>query len=351
LTKQLHAIATTTAVSASALARIVVREVIRHHGIPATLLSDRDPRFTAHLWRNIWETFQTKLLMSTSFHPQTDGQTERDNRTLEDMLRAYICSLQDDWEEYLPLVEIAYNSSVQASTGHAPYYLSTGREFPTFLSRAMEKISDSPSEAAQVMFRKWHNALEQAKLHMKAAQERQAKWANEYRRDLQYAVGTQVLLSTENLRSTILVGAPKFLPKFMGPYTITRVISPTAYELQLPSTFRIHPVFHIHLLKPYHDGRRFLPTRITEAPAEPELVEGDDNVHWEVESILRKRTLGRTVQYLVKWKGFNMEENTWEPLENLERADEAIQDFEMRRQVAPRSVRAAIPSSRRRTRQ
>ncbi len=347
LSKQVHATPTHTEVTASDLARIFIREVVRLHGVPATLVSDRDARFTAHLWRAIWEAFQTKLHMSTSFHPQSDGQTEKANQTLEDMIRAYVNPVHDDWDIYLPLVEIAYNSSVQASTGYSPFYLSSGREFPTFLSRAMEKIAGSSTPAAKSMLDQWHSALENAKQHIKAAQERQARWANEYRRDLTFEVGDKVMLSTENLRSTILRGAPKLLPKFLGPFRITKVISRTAYELQLPSTYRIHPVFHIHLLKPWRDGRQVLPSRIIEPPAEPELIEGDDRTFWEVESILGKRRLGHSVQYLVKWKGYSLEENTWEPLENLTHADEAIQEFEQRQH---RRVHSAVPAPLRRSR-
>lgn len=352
LTKQFHAIPTVTACTASDLARIFVREVIRHHGVPRSLLSDRDPRFTAHLWRNTWELFQTKLLMSTAYHAQTDGQTERANRTLEDMLRAYVNGSQDDWDEYLPLVEVAYNSSVQASTGHAPYYLSSGREFPTILSRAMEKIADAPNQPAAVMMDKWHKALESAKQHMKSAQERQARWANEHRRDLRFAAGDKVWLSTENLRDTVLVGAPKLLPKFIGPCSIKRVLSSTAYELALPERWRqLHPVFHIHLLKPYRDGREVLPTRFIPELLEPEFVEDDEREHWGVETILRKRRRGRTVEYLVQWENLPQAEATWEPLDNLQNAQQAIEDFERRMQQQQRRapslrLRNPAPSSR-----
>jgi hypothetical protein len=344
LTKQLHCIATVTSVSAAQLAEIFLREVIRHHGVPSSLLSDRDPRFTAHLWRNIWQLFQTKLLMSTSAHPQTDGQTERANRTIEDMLRAFVDAKQDDWDEYLPLVEMAYNGSVQASTGFAPYYLNTGHELPTFLTRAMEKLAESPSEAAQDMVRRWHQALTTAKQHIEAAQKRQAHYANEHRRELRFQVGTRVLLSTENLRPAHIVGAPKFMPKFIGPYAIKRVLSPTAYELELPPSFKVHPVFHIHLLKPYRDGRERFPDRLFSPPPDPELIEGDDRDHWEVESILARRGVGRRVQYLVKWKGYSVDENTWEPLDNLQNADDAIQEFEQRQREPIQ--RAQLPAPR-----
>jgi len=139
------------------------------------------------------------------------------------------------------------------------------------------------------------------------------------------------LLSTENLRSSTLVGAPKFLSKFIGPFPIRKVISPTAYELQLPLLLkRIHPVFHIHLLKLYINGRERFPQRIAVERPEPEMLVDDAEPVWEVESILKKKGRGRYIQYLVKWKDYPIEEATWEPLRNLENSNEAIQEFEER---------------------
>lgn len=344
LTKQFHAIATRTNAGASELASICLREVIRHHGVPSSIVSDRDPRFTAHFWRNLWELFETKLHMSTSDHPQTDGQTERANRTIEDMLRAYTNSRQDNWDEYLPCVEIAYNKSVQASTGYAPYYLNTGREFPSVITRALDDISSIRNEAASSIAQRWNTALEDAKQHLLQAQQRQARYADQHRRELQFQVGDRVLLSTENLRSSLLVGASKLLSKYIGPYTIKRVISRTAYELDLPPTMRMHPVFHIHLLKPHVNAREHFPERIQDerpGPDEDELIDSEEP-RWEVESILRKRTRGRNnIEYLVKWLGYPIEEATWEPLANVDRAEEAIQEFEQQqaRAVRQRAVR------------
>ena len=115
-------------VTAPKLAKIVLREVCRLHGIPESILSDRDPRFTAHFWRALWDQLGTKLVMSTAYHPQTDGQTERANRTLEEMLRSYVNITQSDWDEHLSVLEMAYNNSKQISTGFSPFYLNTGQE-------------------------------------------------------------------------------------------------------------------------------------------------------------------------------------------------------------------------------
>jgi hypothetical protein len=101
--------------------------------VPKSIVSDKDPRFTSKFWQELWKLCGTQLKMSTAYHPQTDGQTERSNRTLEDILRHYVSAEQDDWDEHLTAAEIAVNSSVQAATGFSPYYLNFGDHpvFPT----------------------------------------------------------------------------------------------------------------------------------------------------------------------------------------------------------------------------
>jgi hypothetical protein len=183
------------------------------------------------------------------------------------------------------------------------------------------------------MVTQWEAALVDAKENLQKAQQRQAHYADQHRRDLQFKVGDSVMLSTENIRSTasIMTGAPKLLPKFIGPFRVKKVISPTAYELDLSNTaLQIHPVFHVHLLKPYRDSSAIFPARIQELRPEVDPAEFNDagEAQYEVERILRKRRRGRSIEYLVKWQGWPLEEVTWEPLENLQNCQDAIDDFE-----------------------
>lgn len=347
LTKQFHAIASVVECTASDLAQIVMREVIRHHGLPKSIVSDRDPRFIAHFWDCLWKLLGTHLAKSTSYHPQSDGQTERDNRTLIEMLRAFVDAEQDDWDELLPLMEMAYNDAVQASTGFAPYYLNTGRTLNNTLRLATERIADASAPAAGELLRRWEAALLQAKQHMQAAQERQKHQADKHRRDLQFKVGDQVWLSTRTLRDKG-IGAAKFFPRFRGPHRVKRVISPDAYELELDSSMRIHPVFHVSELKPWIDNMATFPERVpTFARPAPEIVEREDGAEpeWIVEKILAWRLFrNRDLQYLVKWKGFPIEESTWEPISNLTGSQELIQEFEERSRNRPaqRTIRSRV---------
>jgi hypothetical protein len=333
LSKMIHATATHTTCTASGLARIMMNEVARHHGLPKSIVSDRDPRFIAHFWQSLWEMLGTKLNMSTSYHAQTDGQTERANRTLEDALRAYVNSQQDNWDELLPLMEMAYNNSIQASTGFSPYFLNNGREMATCLSRSMQKADILHSApAAGETLKRWEEALNTAKEHILKAQERQKKYADRHRRSLTFGIGDRVLLSTENLRER-MNGAPKLLERFIGPYAVKRVISSTAYELDLPKSMRLHPVFHVHLLQPYIDSKAAFPDRVPyHARPAPAVQNDETEPEWEIEAVLNKRTRGRKIYYLVSWKGYPMEEASWEPEDHLANAKQIIAEFEEREQ-------------------
>ena len=126
-TKSAHFLAVRMTFSLEILCRLYIREIVRLHGVPVSIVSDRDPRFTAHFWKNFQKAMGTRLTMSTTFHPQTDGQSERTIQVLEDMLRACVLDHHDSREEHLPLVELAYNNSYQASIQMAPYEALYGR--------------------------------------------------------------------------------------------------------------------------------------------------------------------------------------------------------------------------------
>jgi hypothetical protein len=262
LTKMVHYVATTTNVTAPQLATLFMREVVRLHGVPEAILSDRDPRFTAHFWRAFWSQLGTTLTMSTAYHPQTDGQTERANRTLEEMLRSRINFAQTDWDEHLSMAELAVNNAQQASTGFSPFYLNYGKEVELPLDRAVAELRPTNNPEAATRIRRLHDDLARAHENLERAQQRQARYANQHRRDVTFKVGDQVLLSTEHLK---MLGSEKRTPKFtfryLGPFKIKRVVNANAYELDLPPTMQIHPVLNIDRLKQYRDGRLAFPDR------------------------------------------------------------------------------------------
>lgn len=332
LSKMAHYAPTTTNVTAPQLATIFMREVVRLHGVPESILSDRDPRFTANFWRAFWQQLGTTLTMSTAYHPQTDGQTERANRTLEEVLRAYVNFKQDDWDERLSAVELAVNNSVHASTGFTPFHLNSGQEVLMPLDHAIAGVRPSNNPEAAQRLEQLRKDLEQARKNIERAQQRQAHYADQHRRDVSFKVGNKVLLSTEHLK---LVGprnaqrSPKFTYKFLGPFTVKRVVNDNAYELELPASLQIHPVLNISRLKAYRDGQQLFPSRrAPDSRPPPETILEDGAEVFEVEEIIGRRGQGQRTQYLVKWRGYPHWESTWEPLAKLADASEAIEAFE-----------------------
>ena len=242
LTKMVHYVATTTNVTAPQLATIFMREVVRLHGVPESILSDRDPRFTAHFWRAFWEQLGTTLTMGTAYQPQTDGQTERANRTLEELLRSVVNFHQTDWDEHLAAAELAVNNAVQASTGFTPFYLNSGQQASLPLDQAIVGLRPSSNPEASDRIRRLKADLARAREHIERAQQRQAKYADQHRRAVTFKVGDSVLLSTEHLK---MQGAdkrtPKFAAKFIGPFVVKRVVNDNAYELDLPRSSAFIP--------------------------------------------------------------------------------------------------------------
>src|SRR5947209_10264688 len=126
LSKQDHFQVVTTNITAPETARVFIDSVFKLHGLPQVIVCDRDARFTSNFWQALFKLLNTRLAMSTAFHPQTDGQTERTNRTLEQILRNYVSYRQDDWDQHLTMAEFAYNNSKQASTSLSLFYLNYG---------------------------------------------------------------------------------------------------------------------------------------------------------------------------------------------------------------------------------
>ena len=167
--------------------------------------------------------------------------------------------------------------------------------------------------------------LKMATDSISAAQDRQAKYANQHRRDDSFDVGDRVLLSTKNLQLQ-QASTKKFLPRFLGPFKVGEVVSPVAYKLELPDSMKIYPVFHSSLLTRYMSDSGDLQRTSPMQPPAPVIV--DDQPEFEVERILDRRVYRGKIQYLVNWLGFSEYDSTWEPVHNLTHSKQAIQSFE-----------------------
>jgi transposase InsO family protein len=304
LTKMAHFVPCTKDVTAEGTADLFVREVVRLHGYPLEIISDRDSKFASKFWQRLFEQLGVQQRMSTAFHPQTDGGTERLNRILEEYLRAFINPEQNDWDRWLPLAEFAYNNSKQESVGYTPFFLNYGMH--PRLPVAPVGTDVGGKSGAELAVQLGQHVVH-AKSLLQAAQQRQKHFADKRRREVQFAVGDLVMLDTKHIKLRT-PGAHKLMPKYIGPFKVLDTCGPVAYRLQLPDVMRrMHPVFHVSLLHKYReDGRR--------QPPPPPISFGEED-WFEIESILGERviTKGRrkVTQYLCAFKGYGPEDNEW----------------------------------------
>lgn len=256
--KMAHFIPTTNQINAERLASLLWVHVVKYHGIPRTIVSDRDPRFTSAIWRNLMKGWGSELRMSTSYHPQTDGQTENANKTLEIMLRAYVNENQTDWDDYLPAAEMAFNNSVNESTGTSPYYIVYGLypDSPTSLL-AIAADEDSGHPRVQQIREKVKDVHQFVCQNLKKAQKRQKRQADKHRRPANFSVGDLVLVKANFLQRQVDGPVPKLKEQWIGPFPIEEKCSANTYRVQLPESRQIHPVLNAEVL------RKFRPRRTT----------------------------------------------------------------------------------------
>jgi len=300
-------------------------KVIALHGVPDSIVSDRDPRFKSAFWQSLMKLLGVKLNISSAYHAQTDGQTERTNRTLEHILRPYCSYDQDNWDELLPMAEFAFNNAPSATTGVSPFQANYGRHprTPSTLGISVPApASVTLADDLRAIHQDMHDRIIKAQAHQK-------EHADKRRSDLDFNIGDKVLLSTENIKTTR--PSKKLDFRRAGPFKIIAKVGNVSYKLDLPASMAaLHPVFHISMLEPYHDPSSGSVLPRTPAPPPPEVI--NNTPEYEVERILAKRTYRRQVQYLVKWLGYPLHEATWEPAANLEHSPRLVQEFEARTQ-------------------
>jgi len=248
LTKSAHFLPVRTTHSAEILAQLYVREIVRLHGVPESIISDRGSVFTSRFWKSFQRAMGSGCSYSSPFHPQMDGQMERVNQVLEDMLRACIIDFQGSWEDHLPLVEFAYNNSYQSTIGMAPFKALYGRpcRSPICWAEPEDSLLLGPD-----MIRQTSEMVARIRDRILTAQSRQKSYADQRRRPLEFEVGDFVMLKVSLMKGVRRFGKRgKLALRYIGPFRVIARIGAVSYRLDLPAELAdVHDVFHVSMLR------------------------------------------------------------------------------------------------------
>src|SRR6266704_2789696 len=313
-----------TTVTGPGVAQLYMDHVFQWFGLPRKIISDRDPRFTSHFGRALTAKLGLQQNLAPAFHPQTDGLSERKNQWVEQYLRLVTSAQPEDWTHWLPIASAVHNNRRNSTTNLSPNQILLGYDITLNPEVEFQSTNETVEERLETMKQKREQAIE-------ALNETARKSGTP---TAQYKKGQKVWLEGANLKMPHQ--KTKLLPKRYGPFTITKEVSPVAYQLGLPPTWTIHDVFHASLLSPYSETTAHGPN-YSRPP--PDLIAGE--AEYEVEQIRSHRRHGRarTLQYLIKWKGYPESDNTWEPADQVH-APELVKAYH--RQAPLTSIKAAV---------
>jgi hypothetical protein len=270
--------------------------------------------------KNLCKALGTTRSLSTAYHPQTDGQTERINQEIETFLRHFCNVEQDDWVDWLAIAEFQYNDKTHSATQQTPFFLNYGRH-----PWKGEAQRPSPQPAVEEFIKDLNRTRTEAQAALQEAQyQAKEQYDRNKQRSRNYKIGDQVLLEGTNI--TTKQPTKKLAPKRYGPFKIIEIVGQGAYRLELPDNWIIHPVFNEALLTPFRKPE--FPQQEGQEPWIPDIVGEEEE--YEIEEIRDSRRRGRGVQFLTHWKGYPDEEDTWIPKSHLQNASEVLEEFHKR---------------------
>jgi transposase InsO family protein len=335
LTKWAIFIPTTTTLTSAQLAELLIDRLISQHGLPDAIVSDRGSKFTSKLWRYFMSRLGVNLRLSTAFHPQTDGQTERVNQVLEQYLRIFTSYNQDDWSTLLPQASLCYNNSIHSAIQLSPFFANYGYH-PRVLDELKPTTTSEVPEGHRIA-----ESLVAVHNHCSAnIAEANLIYAKAYDKNHSdappYRVGDRVMLSMENIKTTRPM--KKLDVRQSGPFEVLSVIGTHAYKLKLPDSAKIHDVFHVSLLRPFTS-----PTYPGQYLEPPTPIETEQDLEYEVSAIVDSR-LSRSgkLEYLVEWLGYEGTQDhvSWEPIGNLTGSTDHVASFHLANPLKPSTAKA-----------
>ncbi|GJT19478.1 putative reverse transcriptase domain-containing protein [Tanacetum coccineum] len=291
------------------LARLYLNRIVARHGIPVSIICDRDGRFTSNFWKSFQKALGTDISMSTAYHPETDGQSERTIQTLEDMLRACVIDFGKGWVKHLPLAEFSYNNSYHASIKAAPYEALYGRKCrsPVCWAEVGEAQLTGPE-----LIQETTEKIILIKQRIQAAQDRQKSYADLKRKPMEFEVRDRVMLKVSPWKGVVRFGKRgKLNPRYVGPFKVLAKVGKVAYRLELPQELsRVHHTFHVsNLKKCYADEPLVMPLEGIHVDDKLQFVEELVEI---MEREIKRLKRSRIPLVKVRWNSRRGPEFTWE---------------------------------------
>jgi hypothetical protein len=290
-------------------------QVYKLHGLPKCIISDRDKIFTSKLWQELFKLTDTQLMMSSSYHPQTDGQTERLNQCLENFFHCTVHACPTKWFRWLPLAEFWYNTTFHSALGRSPFEALYGHP-PRHFGISASSACAVPDLEFWLQERETMTSLLRQQLIR--AQERMKKQADKHRSERSFSVGDSVFLKLQPYVQTSLAArsSQKLAFRFFGPYKLLARVGEVAYKLDLPATSKIHNVVHVSQLKLRLPASQSVSADIS-------LLCLDDFAILQLQQVLARRQIQRggvmVPRALVQWTGLQPSAVTWEDEHSLRR--------------------------------
>jgi hypothetical protein len=319
LTKGVILMPCTKTITSEGVAKLLLGNLYKRFGLPDKIISDRGPQFASKAFKELMKLLGIKSALSTAYHPQTDGTTERVNQEIEAYLSIYCTSHPEEWPTAIHTLEFTHNNRRHVDRQKTPFELMFG-DSPIAVPNSFENTKfPAIEDKMEILIRNREEALAAHELARTRMIDRRKSTFIPFKK------GDRVWLDTRNLKTN---HHKKIAPKREGPFEITEVIEPITYRLNLPTTWRIHNIFHAGLLRQYKEtevyGANF------QRPL-PEVIEGEEV--YEVENILKHRRRGRGHQYYVKWKGYPITEASWEPEHVFSNDGNLLTQYKQRHQL------------------